>query len=84
MKNKLIGYLCGVVQSGKGPGKQLNRTLDSTDSLRDDGGMVSNFLKPVVKDLLKRETPGAKGYVPCPRFSFQKGTERTNVPASSF
>lgn len=84
MKSKLIGYLCGVVQTGKGPGKQLDRTLDSTDSLSDDGVIASNSLMPVVKDLLKRETHGAKGYVPCPRFSFQKGTEGTNVPASSF
>lgn len=84
MKSKLIGYLCGVVQSGKGPGKQLDRTLDSTDSLSDDRGIANNSLMPVVKDLLKRETHGAKGHVPCPRFSFQKGTEGTNVPASSF
>lgn len=84
MKSKLIGYLCGVVQSGKGPGNQLDRTLDSTDSLNDDGGIVSNSLMPVVKDLLKRETHGAEGYASCPRFSFQNGTEGTNVPASSF
>lgn len=84
MKNKLLGYLCGVVQSGKGPGKQLDRILDSTGSLSDDGGIESNSLMPVARDLLKRETHGANGYVPCPRFSFQKGTEGTNVPASSF
>lgn len=39
MKNKLVGYLYGVVQNGKGPGKQLDRTLDSTESLSDDRGI---------------------------------------------